>query len=405
MAVEPWTAALAGGAALARPLLPLAGVERQKTVLIVDDEKLFLRSLSSGLAPYTAAFRVVTAENGREAVKVLASTEIDLVITDIKMPEMGGFQLLAYILRQCPKVPVVMMTAFGSPEIERMVTEMQVCQYVEKPIDLKELAELILSELQAAGQGHLRGFTISTFLQTVAMDQMTCTLTIQSGQLTGRIFFRDGQVLDATTAMASGDDAMLEILAWPEPEIEVLGGCRARERRVTRPLSDLLLDSCRIRDERESIPRHEPAAGALGALQSPSAVTQPNPLTKEKKMNVQALNAAVEGLKADLGAGLLATDIFTNADGQSIAGYNCQPKAAALFCQITGHMVSALKSAGFPNLGKYYMLHLEDNSMVIVMPLGDFQWGVLVDLSKTTLGLLLNVVLPKAHAACVEAMK
>ena len=122
-------------------------------------------------------------------------------------------------------------------------------------------------------------------------------------------------------------------------------------------------------------------------------------------MNVQALNNAVESLKADLGAGLLATDIFTTADGQPIAAYNSQPAAAALFCQITGYMKSALTDAGFPTLGKYYMVHLENNSLVVVMPVGDFQWGVLVDLSKTTLGLLLNVVLPKAQAACLEAIQ
>ena len=328
--------------------------ERQKTVLIVDDEKLFLRSLSSGLEPYADTFRVVTAENGKDAVAVLASTEVDLLITDIKMPEMGGFQLLAYVLRQCPRVPVVMMTAFGSPEIERMVTDMQICQYVEKPIDLAALADLILTELQAAGQGHLRGFTISTFLQTVAMDQMTCTLTIKSGQQVGRVFFREGQILDATTATASGDDAMLDLLAWPEPDIEVVGGCRARKRRVTRSLSDLLLESCRIRDELRSDANLESSRDVTGPSASlPSVGGAPTSQDRERNMNVQALNSAVESLKADLGAGLVATDIFTSADGQSVAGHNPQPKAAALFCQMTGYMKSALVQAGFPGLGKY----------------------------------------------------
>jgi YesN/AraC family two-component response regulator len=94
---------------------------RLKTVLIVDDEKLFLRSLSTGLEPYSEVFQVLTAENGRQAVGLLAAREIDLVITDIKMPEMGGLQLLAHILRHHPRVPVMLMTAFGTPEMERTV--------------------------------------------------------------------------------------------------------------------------------------------------------------------------------------------------------------------------------------------------------------------------------------------
>ena len=151
------------------------------------------------------------------------------------------------------------------------------------------------------------------------------------------MFFREGQILDATTATASGDEAMMAILAWPEPEIEVLGGCRVRAKRVTRSLSELLLESCRIRDEQLSGMGPEASCDVTDPSASlPARGDSPSSQNKETNMNVQALNNAVDSLKADLGAGLLATDIFTSADGQTIAGYNYQPNAAALFCQITG---------------------------------------------------------------------
>jgi hypothetical protein len=112
-------------------------------------------------------------------------------------------------------------------------------------------------------------------------------------------------------------------------------------------------------------------------------------------MNIQKVNASVEKLQAELGAGLLATDIFAASDGQSIAGYNSQPKASALFNQLTDYLVKALKGSGFPDLGRYLAIELEGNAVVIIVPLGDFRWGMLVDTKRTQLGLLLNVVMPQ----------
>ncbi|MEA2028058.1 MAG: hypothetical protein U9N49_03680 [Campylobacterota bacterium] len=92
-------------------------------------------------------------------------------------------------------------------------------------------------------------------------------------------------------------------------------------------------------------------------------------------MNVQKLNHAIDQLKNDLGDGLIATDIFTVKDGISIAGYNPQPKASALFNLLTSNIMKTLRGAGFPNLDKYFMMNLEGDKMVVILPLGDYRWG------------------------------
>jgi len=76
-----------------------------KHVLIVDDEKPFLLSLTDGLASYAKDFTVVTAMNGKEAVTILDSTGVDLVVTDLRMPKMDGFELLAHISSNYPDIP------------------------------------------------------------------------------------------------------------------------------------------------------------------------------------------------------------------------------------------------------------------------------------------------------------
>ena len=121
-------------------------------------------------------------------------------------------------------------------------------------------------------------------------------------------------------------------------------------------------------------------------------------------MNVENLNKAIDTLKEDLGEALISTDIWTTADGQSIAGFNPQPKASALMNKLTLDMTKSLKTAGFPELGKYWLVDLVGSMIGIVIPLGDFTWGMLMDANKAPLGLLLNVVIPQAVDAFEKAI-
>jgi hypothetical protein len=123
-------------------------------------------------------------------------------------------------------------------------------------------------------------------------------------------------------------------------------------------------------------------------------------------MNVKKLKQSVEILKSDLDGALLACDIWPTGTAQSIAGYNPQPKATALFEKVTDFLKKSLHGAEFPSINDYYMLDMVDNATIIVMQLeNDFQWGMLVDKSKVQLGFLLNIALPNARKAFAEALE
>ena len=104
-----------------------------KEVLIVDDEETLLLSINDGLSIYKKYFNLLTATNGLDAVKLLKSKpSIDLVITDLKMPKMDGFELLTYMKRNYPLTPVILMTAYGTPKIEQIVKTLGINGYLEK---------------------------------------------------------------------------------------------------------------------------------------------------------------------------------------------------------------------------------------------------------------------------------
>jgi len=89
-----------------------------KQVLIVDDEKNLLASLREGFSDHAGEFALVTAENGAKATVILKSMPIDLVITDLRMPVMDGFELLAYMSKYHPELPTIVMTAhINTPDI------------------------------------------------------------------------------------------------------------------------------------------------------------------------------------------------------------------------------------------------------------------------------------------------
>jgi DNA-binding response OmpR family regulator len=221
-----------------------------KNVLIVDDEKSFLLSLSGGLKSYSDKFNVLIAFNGKEAVKILNSIKIDLVVTDLKMPEMDGFQLLAYLTRHFPDIPTIVITAFGTPDMEEKLLTIGAAQYLEKPLDLDILADSIRQHIDREdSQGHIRGVNLGMFLQFLELERKTCTLTVTSRENIGSLYFLEGELINARTGTSEGEQAAYEIIGWDETEIEINDSCTNKTKSITSPLSFILMESCKIKDE------------------------------------------------------------------------------------------------------------------------------------------------------------
>lgn len=101
-------------------------------ILVVDDEPLVSRSLSEMLT--LAGYPVSAANNGKEALAILKDYNIDVVITDIKMPEMDGYELLRHIRNSYPETSVIIITGYGSIESAVQAIKEGAYDYVTKPI-------------------------------------------------------------------------------------------------------------------------------------------------------------------------------------------------------------------------------------------------------------------------------
>ncbi|MBK8213060.1 MAG: response regulator [Myxococcales bacterium] len=503
-----------------------------KQVLVVDDEPLFLKSLADGLAPFgeREGFVVHTAHNGQDAILTLQARPIDLVLTDLRMPGVDGFQLIAWMIGQKKSTPVVVMTALPSLEARVQLRESGVFAVLQKPVDLADVHRCIRAELDAR-RARVEGLATSAFLQLVSMERVSCVLTIRSGPRVGTMHISGGDLVHAELEDKEGLAAAHALVGLPDSAIDMVERDDVRSSGLRVPLAEVVLDALRTHDEQsrgrgsitsppappqdvdiefdimksvrppalekptpppparpstvppqakptssprppsvapkaasvvpsppsvapsstarpprakfvwpelpDSGPVVSPLAGGAEGAPAPTSTppAQPTPAPtppevtpktappealepeprapsvtakKERSMNiinVDKANAAVNKLRESLGAGLVATDVWNIEDGMSIAGFNSQPVATALFNRITDLISETLSESGFPALNKYYMLDLDGDKLVVVLPLGSYRAGMLVDKKKAQLGVIVSVALPKYVAMLEEAIR
>jgi CheY-like chemotaxis protein len=116
-------------------------------VLVVDDQRVVRQYLQFVLQ--RAGYDVVLASDGEQGIQALAARGVDLVLTDLKMPGMDGFDVLRYV-RQSPRpVPVVLMTAYGSPEMAEEARRLGAFAYLAKPFEFESLRQILRQAMVA----------------------------------------------------------------------------------------------------------------------------------------------------------------------------------------------------------------------------------------------------------------
>ncbi|MEW6487960.1 MAG: response regulator [Thermodesulfobacteriota bacterium] len=243
-------------------------------VLIVDDDRELLGYVGTSLQKFRDRFSVVEASDGLAAQEQLRRHRVSLVVTDLKMPRVDGLGLLAYVMAHYPDVPVIVLTAVSTPELERAARRGGAIAYLEKPFLVSDLAEKILTALERqADGGTLHGVSSGMFLQLIRLEQRTCTIRLagKDTERHGALFFLEGELVDARAGDLQGEAAAHEIFRWKEVNLTIQNLCAAdHPRRISASLEALLLDAMRRGDE-AARPRAEgqprPAGGTDPATQ------------------------------------------------------------------------------------------------------------------------------------------
>ena len=135
-----------------------------RIILLVDDDERFLAVLANELRNLKSNLSFMTAENGEKALKILESKRVDLVVTDLRMPEMNGFALLSHIKRNYPHIPVIVMSSFLDPEEEAGLWAIGALHCIDKS-NIDTLEEMITKSWQEVQEG-VKGSLMTLFSDT-----------------------------------------------------------------------------------------------------------------------------------------------------------------------------------------------------------------------------------------------
>ncbi|UCH23188.1 MAG: GAF domain-containing protein [Deltaproteobacteria bacterium] len=294
-----------------------------KNVLFVDDEKTLLHIMVSRFSDYKDRFNVLTAGNGKEAVEILESHAVDLVVTDLKMPVMDGIELLAYMSANFPSIPAIAVSAYCTPKIQKKLEGMGTVRVMDKPVNLDLLAEAVMEGLERSHQGgSINCVSLSSFLQIIEMEEKTCSLEVHGeGDLRGHFYLIQGELYDASCGVLSKEEAAYAMLAWENVQLFIKNLPRERpKKRIEKGLMSVVMEALRRKDEMIN----EGKAGPI----------KPEPKTENKTDSdkpassteileeglVSELNNMLEGMEEDA----LTPDAKQSAIGQS----QPKPKAA-----------------------------------------------------------------------------
>ncbi|OQY57830.1 MAG: hypothetical protein B6245_14995 [Desulfobacteraceae bacterium 4572_88] len=227
----------------------------RKKVLVVDDDLSILRLLEDLLATDQHLCEVLTADSAEHAIDILSQKNVSVVVSDISMPGISGPDLLTTIRDRYPNVKVILITAYGSPTIREEGQRRGCLHFLEKPVRLEKLRQLIVQELreEEGFGGTLKRIQLEYLIQVFCMSPTSIAIRVWEGQNQGIIFVRKGKIIHALCGDAEGEQALYEILTWRSGGFETLDLMESPKTSISKSCEVLIMEGLRLADERAGI--------------------------------------------------------------------------------------------------------------------------------------------------------
>ena len=244
---------------------------RQK-ILIVDDEPDILEIYQEILSRLPSEPEIHTSDTGARALALLESSAFQVILLDLRMPQMDGFQVLSIVRRKFPAVRVVVVTGAEDEQFRARAYAMGIDLYLEKPKTGKEIIhfvdciEALLERERLGGFRGIQSKPLADILQLECLTQSSAVLKVSAAGADGRIWLYRGEVTDAAAGDLVGRAALMEMLGWKSGYFEILPPDETRSRTVFDPYEQLLMETAQSRDEAAAAAPSPGDGSGLGAL-------------------------------------------------------------------------------------------------------------------------------------------
>lgn len=230
-------------------------MEARHKILLVDDDPDLLDIYRETLAQMPSQPEIHTASSGAKAMAMLEATPYRLLISDLRMPKMDGLQVLSIVRRKYPDLRTVVLTSVADEQFRSRVYALGVDLYWQKPNteeEIKMLLDCLESLLGREAEAGFRGVQSKSLVDLVQLEcisQSSAALRITNGPFTGHIWINGGELIDAETEGARGEEAFQKILGWKAGNFEFLPADASRPRTIFQSYNALLLESAQALDE------------------------------------------------------------------------------------------------------------------------------------------------------------
>ncbi|MCB0833322.1 MAG: DUF4388 domain-containing protein, partial [Bacteroidetes bacterium] len=146
---------------------------------------------------------------------------------------------------------VIIMTAYGSAEVQKEASARGSLHYIEKPFEIEELRQLILKALKEKKgfDGKVSDFQLSDLIQMNVLGRMMAALVVTKGDEKGSVFFNEGAVVHAECGDLVGEEAFYKIISWDTGKFEFHKGEQTDKATIRQGWQSLLLEGMRRKDE------------------------------------------------------------------------------------------------------------------------------------------------------------
>lgn len=291
-------------------------------LLIVEDDVEQARGMARVFSKLRPDLTILTAHNGVEATRVMAERAVDLVLTDLQMPEMDGFALLAWMHNSAPDVPVFTMSGYGDAQTAARLDGLGATEYFTKPLDARAVLSSLTETLAQSVRGHVQNVSLASFLQLLEMERKTCTLNITCDERSGILVVQKGALVAAQTGDREGQAAAIEIIAWPFANITISRHREVGSAGIQAPLGFILMEAMRVQDENA---RNSLGEGAPDSVRPPPRRTwRPSGSPSQWPMGSESGHPGYAEFGLPSGArGLALVDTATGALLRSAAQPDC----------------------------------------------------------------------------------
>jgi CheY-like chemotaxis protein len=222
-------------------------------IILVDDEVELVEAVSSLLCSEFGEARVRATSDVKQALGWIQQEKPGVLITDVRMPEMSGMELLSRVQQLWGATPTIVITAFPTEAVS-VGARRGSFVYLPKPFTFCSLLDTI-QQLEASPPSSFSGSiavsTLTDLIQLYAISGSTGLLQIKSGGRRGEIWFHQGHIIHAVSDDVVGFDAFSAVLQWPKGSF-AWQSRRTDQQTIRMSVSEMMLEAYRIHDEQEN---------------------------------------------------------------------------------------------------------------------------------------------------------